>query len=161
MAYKDEYEVARLWAETPFLDELKAKFDGPVRFRFHLAPPLTAPRDPQTGELQKRAFGHWMRPAFALLAKLRFLRGTRLDPFGWTAERRIERQLVADYERLLDELAASLAPQNHALACALAAIPERIRGYGHVKERHLKEAEAEQARLLAQWRRGEAARAAA
>ena len=161
MAYKDEYEVARLWAETPFLKELEAKFEGPVRFRFHLAPPLTAPRDKETGHLKKRPFGPWMRRSFAFLAKLRFLRGTAFDPFGWTEERRTERRLVVDYVALLDELARGLDRSNHDLALALASIPERIRGYGHVKERHLAEAKAEEARLLARWREPEAAREAA
>jgi indolepyruvate ferredoxin oxidoreductase len=160
MAYKDEYEVARLWAETPFLQELEEKFDGPVRFTFHLAPPLTAPRDDRTGELQKRRYGPWMHHAFKLLAKLRFLRGTAFDPFGRTAERRSERRLIAEYAALLDELTAALTPANHGLAVELAAIPERIRGYGHVKERHLKDAEARETELLARFREAAPARAA-
>ncbi|NBC97273.1 MAG: indolepyruvate ferredoxin oxidoreductase family protein, partial [Deinococcus-Thermus bacterium] len=160
MAYKDEYEVARLWAETPFLEELEAKFDGPVTFSFHLAPPLTAPRDARTGELRKRRYGPWMRHAFKLLAKLRVLRGTALDPFGWTHERRSERRLIAEYEALLDELTAALTSANHEVAVALAAIPERIRGYGHVKERHLAEAKAREAELLARFRGETPARAA-
>jgi indolepyruvate ferredoxin oxidoreductase len=93
-----------------------------------------------------------MRHAFKLLAKLRVLRGTALDPFGWTRERRTERRLIADYEALLDELTAALRPANHALAVELAAIPEHIRGYGHVKERHLAAAKAREAELLAQFR---------
>jgi indolepyruvate ferredoxin oxidoreductase len=160
MAYKDEYEVARLWAETPFLQELEEKFDGPVRFTFHLAPPLTAPRDDRTGELQKRRYGPWMHHAFKLLAKLRFLRGTAFDPFGRTAERRSERRLIAEYAALLDELTAALTPANHGLAVELAAIPERIRGYGHVKERHLKDAKARETELLARFREAAPARAA-
>ncbi len=152
MAYKDEYEVARLWSDTSFLDDLKAKFDGPIGFRFHLAPPLTAPRDARTGHLQKRPFGAWMRPVFAVVARLRFLRGTAFDPFGRTTERRMERQLVVDYEDLLDELTADLDDENHALAVELAGLPEHIRGYGHVKERHLADAKAKEATLLARWR---------
>jgi indolepyruvate ferredoxin oxidoreductase len=161
MAYKDEYEVARLWSATPFLKELEAKFDGPIRFRFHLAPPAMAARDPRTGHLLKRAYGGWMRPLFALLARLRFLRGTALDPFGRTAERRTERRLIADYETLLDGLAAELTGDNLDLALELAAVPERIRGYGHVKERHVDEAKALEARLLDRWREGRRSRAAA
>jgi len=152
MAYKDEYEVARLWAETPFLKELEARFDGPVRFTFHLAPPSTAGRDARTGQLEKRRFGAWMRMAFSMLAKLRFLRGTALDPFARLPERRTERRLITDYEAMLDELTAGLSPDNHELACALASIPERIRGYGHVKERHLEAAKAEEANLLTRFR---------
>ncbi|TVQ29691.1 MAG: indolepyruvate ferredoxin oxidoreductase family protein [Geminicoccaceae bacterium] len=152
MAYKDEYEVARLWADTSFLDELRARFDGPVKVDFHLAPPLFAPKDAR-GQLQKQRFaGWWTLPAFKLLAKLKFLRGTRLDPFGWTAERRSERQLIVDYETLVDELVAHLDRDTHALALELAAIPERIRGFGHVKERHLHEAKAREAELLAEFR---------
>ena len=100
------------------------------------------------------SFGPWMLTAFRLLAKLKFLRGTALDPFGYAAERKIERQLVRDYETLLDELLAKLAPDNHYLAVGLAAIPEKIRGFGHVKLRHLAAAKADEAALLEQFRAG-------
>ena len=102
------------------------------------------------------SFGPWMLGAFRLLAKFKFLRGTALDPFGLTAERKTERQLVRDYEALLDELIAKLAPENHHIAVGLAAIPEKIRGFGHVKQRYLKAAKADEAALLEQFRAGTA-----
>jgi indolepyruvate ferredoxin oxidoreductase len=155
MAYKDEYEVARLYADPAFLRQVKNEVDGDnLRFTFHLAPPLLARRDKVTGEPRKMSFGPWMLTLFGLLAKLRFLRGTALDPFGYTTERKAERQLVRDYETLLAELLAKLAPDNHHLAVALAAIPEKIRGFGHVKLRHLAAARADEAALLEQFRAG-------
>jgi indolepyruvate ferredoxin oxidoreductase len=154
MAYKDEYEVARLYADTSFLDRVKGSFDGDLRFEFHLAPPLLAKRDPVTGEPKKKAYGAWMLSAFGVLAKFKFLRGTPLDLFGYTQERRTERRLIADYEALLATIAAELTQHNHQTAVALAAIPEKIRGYGPVKERHLVAAKAEEAALREQFRAG-------
>ena len=134
MAYKDEYEVARLYSETSFLDRVKSNFDGDrLRFEFHLAPPLLARHDSQTGEPKKMSFGPWMLKVFAALAKLKFLRGTAFDPFGYTVERKMERRLVADYEKLLGEIVEQLTPNNHRVAVALAMIPEKIRGFGPVK----------------------------
>ena len=121
----------------------------------------TKERDPQTGHLIKQEFGSWMLPAFRLLAKLKGLRGTAFDPFGRTEERRTERRLIADYEKLVDELLAGLTPQNHALAIKLATIPDEIRGYGHIKDAHLAKAQRKEAELLAQWRNPEAMKAAA
>ena len=160
LAYKDEYEVARLYADPAFMEKVKAQFDGDYRLHFHLAPPLLAKRN-DNGELIKREYGSWMLPAFKVLAKLRFLRGTALDVFGYTEERHAERQLIADYERTLDELLAKLTPDNHALAVQIASIPEEIRGYGHVKARHLTAAKAKEAKLLEAWRAPVEARAAA
>ncbi len=151
LAYKDEYEVARLHAST-LQPQLDATFAGEYRVTFHLAPPLLAKRDPVTGVPRKMKFGPWMLKAFGLLARLKGLRGTALDPFGYTEERRTERALIVEYERLVDELLAGLTPANHALAVDLARIPEQIRGYGHVKERHLAAARQRQAQLLGQWR---------
>jgi indolepyruvate ferredoxin oxidoreductase len=155
MAYKDEYEVARLYSDPAFLRQVRNEVDGDnLRLTFHLAPPLLARRDKTTGEPRKMSFGPWMMHAFGLLAKLKFLRGTALDPFGYTAERRTERQLVHDYEALLDELIARLSPDNHHLAVGLAAIPEKIRGFGPVKMRHLVAAKADEAALLDQFSAG-------
>ncbi len=154
MAYKDEYEVARLYTDTGFIDRVKATFDGELSFEFHLAPPLLAKADPLTGEPKKMTFGPWMLKVFALLKKFRFLRGTVLDPFGYSEERRSERKLIADYESLLATLVAELTPYNHATAVALASIPEKIRGYGPVKQRHLAAAKAEEAALREQFRAG-------
>ncbi|NCT88437.1 indolepyruvate ferredoxin oxidoreductase family protein [Stenotrophomonas acidaminiphila] len=151
MAYKDEYEVARLYTGGDFLKRVEQQFEGDYQVRFHLAPPLLAKRD-EHGRLQKKEYGPWMFRAFGLLAKLKFLRGGRFDVFGHTAERRGERQLIADYEQTLHELLGSLDARRLALAVEIASIPEHIRGYGHVKEAHLHEAKAREAALLATWR---------
>ena len=147
MAYKDEYEVARLYTDTSFVERVKASFDGDLRLEFNLAPPLLARRDKVTGELQKMTFGPWLLKAFGVLKNFKFLRGTPLDPFGYTAERKIERGLIKDYELVLADILDRLTPENHVLAVALAAIPEKIRGFGHIKTRHLAAAKAEEAAL--------------
>jgi indolepyruvate ferredoxin oxidoreductase len=157
MAYKDEYEVARLYTDGAFLDQVAGAFAGEkLRLEFHLAPPLLARRDPTTGLPRKMSFGPWLLPAFRLLAKFKFLRGTPFDPFGRTVERRTERKLIEDYEAMLGRVLAELTPGNHALAVGLAAIPEKIRGFGHVKQRHLAAAKADEAALLEQFRAGSA-----
>src|SRR5262249_33790482 len=157
MAYKDEYEVARLYTDGSFLAQVKNEVDGDnLRLEFQLAPPLLARRDPQTGKPRKMTFGPWMLSAFKVLAKLKFLRGTPFDPFGRLAERRTERALIREYETMLEELLAKLSPHNHHLAAALASIPEKIRGFGHVKAWHLQSAKAEEAALLEQFRAGPA-----
>ena len=135
---------------------MKKSFDGNLSFEFHLAPPLLAKIDPATGEPKKMAFGPWMLKAFAILKRFKFLRGTPLDIFGYSDDRRIERQLIADYEALLETLMAELTSANHAVAVELASIPEKIRGYGPVKQRHLKAAKAEEAALREQFRGGAA-----
>ena len=155
MAYKDEYEVARLYTDGAFLKQVETEFDGDnLRFEFHLAPPLLARRDKTTGLPRKMSFGPWLLPAFRLLAKFKGLRGTPFDPFGRTPERRTERKLIGDYEAMLDEVLAKLKPDNHDIAVALAAIPEKIRGFGHVKQQHLTAAKADEAALLEQFRSG-------
>ncbi len=152
MAYKDEYEVARLYADPAFERKLQRQFAGDYKLTVHMAPPLLSPRDPSTGELKKREFGPWILKAFRVLARLRGLRGTAFDIFGYTAERKAERQLVADYLALAEELVAGLTPDNHALAVELAAIPDQIRGFGHVKERNREAAQERWAELLAAFR---------
>lgn len=139
LAYKDEYEVARLYSEPVFLEKLRDQFEGGFKLAFNLAPPLLSKRDLVTGHLKKREFGPWILPAFRLLARLRFLRGTAFDIFGMTAERREERQLIRDYEKLVGEVLDHLNEDNHAFAVQLAELPETIRGFGHVKERHVTE----------------------
>ncbi|TAJ31113.1 MAG: indolepyruvate ferredoxin oxidoreductase family protein, partial [Reyranella sp.] len=161
LSYKDEYEVARLYAEAAFQANLGKQFEGDYKLKFHLAPPLFASRDPRTGQLIKQEFGSWMLPAFRMLAKLKGLRGTAFDIFGYTEERRTERQLIADYEALVAELLQGLSAENHALAVKLANIPDDIRGYGHVKHAHLEKAKKKEADLLVQWRNPEAMKAAA
>ena len=161
LAYKDEYEVARLYTDGTFEAALHERFAGDYRLRFHLAPPLLARRNPATGELEKREYGAWILNAFRLLASLKGLRGTWLDPFGHTTERKRERALIAEYERVVDELVARLSHDNHALALEIASIPEQIRGYGHVKERAIDLAKAREAELLAAFRAPPAQRTAA
>lgn len=151
MAYKDEYEVARLYSAPAFRAALEAQFDGKFKLGVNLAPPLFARRDRTSGELVKREFGPWMFPAFRLFQRARFLRGTWFDPFGQTLERRTERSWIARYELLIERICVELNAANHGAAVALARIPEGIRGYGHVKERHWEAAEKRLAMLTAQF----------
>ncbi|MNY33930.1 indolepyruvate ferredoxin oxidoreductase [compost metagenome] len=151
MAYKDEYEVARLYTSGDFQRRLQQQFEGDYQLRFHLAPPLFAKKDEQ-GRLLKKEYGPWMFKAFGLLAKLKFLRGGRFDVFGRTEERRMERQLIGDYEATVQVLLDGLDDDRLALAVEIASVPEHIRGFGHVKEAHFEKAKAREAALLAQWR---------
>ncbi len=151
MAYKDEYEVARLYTSGEFERRIKDTFDGNYKLHFNLAPPLFAKKN-DDGTLRKAEYGPWVFSAFKLLAKLRGLRGSALDVFGYSAERRMERRLIADYGKTLDELVAGLGADNHALAVDIASVPELVRGYGHVKERHFANAMKRQDDLLAAWR---------
>jgi indolepyruvate ferredoxin oxidoreductase len=149
LAYKDEYEVARLYTDGAFAEKLAAQFEGDPKLKVHLAPPLWAQRDPASGHLKKRAYGGWVIPAFRLLARLKFLRGSALDPFGRQDERKEERRLIADYEALIARLAAELGAANHAAAVALARLPETIRGFGHVKAASIAAARQRESELLA------------
>lgn len=137
MAYKDEYEVARLHTDPAFLAELDAQFPHGYSIKYNLAPPLLAKKDPVTGHLQKKQYGEWMFKAFKRIARLKHLRGSSLDIFGKSAERQMERKLIEDYIQLLDQILAKLTPVNHAAAVALASVPDEIRGYGHVKEKNI------------------------
>ncbi|HEU4852322.1 MAG TPA: indolepyruvate ferredoxin oxidoreductase family protein, partial [Telluria sp.] len=159
MAYKDEYEVARLYTTGAFAEKVAGMFDGEVTLKFHLAPPLLARKD-KDGHLVKREFGPWMMNAFGLMAKFKGLRGTPLDIFGYTDERKMERALISAYRDTVASLLPTLSPENLAQAVAIASIPEEIRGFGHVKERHLKAAKAKEASLLAAYHAPGAARAA-
>ena len=153
MAYKDEYEVARLYTNGHFEKQVASAFEGDnLRYEFHMAPPILAKKDPVTGLPRKMSFGPWMLKAMGVLAKFRRLRGTPLDVFGYNHERRTERQLVREFEGLIAEIVAKLDAGNHAAAVGLAGIPQKIRGFGHVKERNLKAAKAEEADLLAKFR---------
>jgi indolepyruvate ferredoxin oxidoreductase len=152
LAYKDEYEVARLYTDGTFMAEIGRRFEGRPRLELHLAPPLLAPRDPATGHLKKRTYGPWIFTAMKYLARMKRLRGRWLDPFGHSEERRTERRLIADYERVIEELLAKLSADNYGLAVEIAQIPEQIRGYGHVKQRHLAAARRREAELLAAFR---------
>jgi indolepyruvate ferredoxin oxidoreductase len=151
MAYKDEYEVARLHTDKGFLDKVASQFEGDYKLHYHLAPPAIAKKN-EKGELVKQSFGPWMLSAFRVLAKLKGLRGTALDPFGRTEERKTERALIGEYQSSIDEVLRGLNAGNHKLAVAIASIPEDIRGYGHVKERHLKAARVKWNGLMAEWR---------
>jgi indolepyruvate ferredoxin oxidoreductase len=150
MAYKDEYEVARLHAETGFQAKIAAMFEGDYKVNYHLAPPLIAKRN-EKGELQKRKYGPAMLTGFRVLSKLKALRGTPFDIFGATPERRAERALPSQYRQSIEQVIGSLNAANHAQAVEIARIPEQIKGFGHVKERNLAAARAHWQQLMAQW----------
>jgi indolepyruvate ferredoxin oxidoreductase len=152
MAYKDEYEVARLHTDGAFARKVASLFEGDVKLKYHLAPPLWAKRDAQ-GHLIKREFGSWLRIAFALLAKFKFLRGTAFDIFGYTQERKAERGSIGRYRQAVAQLLPKLSTHNIAAAVAIASIPDDIRGYGHIKERNLAAAAKKEAELIANFDR--------
>lgn len=151
LACKDEYEVARLFAQTDFLSETRGKFEGSARLKFYLSPPLFARTDPATGRPRKYALGGWVLPLFRVLARLKRLRGTPLDVFGLSRERRAERQLIVDYEALLSRIVAELDESRLDLAVELTGLPERIRGYGPVKAASIERARALENGLLRAW----------
>jgi len=151
MAYKDEYEVARLHTGAAFRKQIEDMFEGNVRLVHHLAPPLFAKKNDK-GELVKGTYGPWMRTAFGVLARFKGLRGTAFDPFGYTEERREERAAIGEYRRGIDELLGSLSKQKLDLALEIARLPQEVRGFGHVKARNLAAARTKRERLVAQWR---------
>jgi indolepyruvate ferredoxin oxidoreductase len=151
MAYKDEYEVARLHTDPAFLSRIASQFEGDFTLNYHLAPPLLERRNDK-GELQKRKFGPAMLTGFRVLARLKGLRGTALDVFGRTEERRMERALIDQYQASLEEVMQGLNADNHALAVEIARLPEQIRGFGHVKARHLGVAQGAWADLMSRFR---------
>ncbi|MGI9499891.1 MAG: indolepyruvate ferredoxin oxidoreductase family protein [Geminicoccaceae bacterium] len=153
MAYKDEYEVARLHADPAFRAKVRAEFGPNAKLSVQLAPPLLSRLDPVTGRLRKMTFGPWIFPIFSVLARFKGLRGTKLDLFGWTAERRMERRLVEDYERLIERLLPSLSPDNHDTAVALASLPMEMNGFGPVKAARIEAAKAKEQELLAMFER--------
>ncbi len=152
MAYKDEYEVARLYTNGDFIKKIKGRFEGDFQLKLHLAPPLFSRRDPHTGEPVKTTYGAWMFSAMKLLTKFKFLRGTAFDPFGKTKERNLERQLIQQYEQTVEELLRGLTEKNHAVAVQIANIPEHIRGFDLVKQRHVESAKVREKELLEQFR---------
>ena len=151
MAYKDEYEVARLHSAPEFLQSLSRQFEGDYKLAFYLAPPLISRVDQVTGRPQKIRFGAWMLPAFKLLAKFKFLRHTAFDPFGYTAERKLERQLIADYKTTIEDLVTQLSSEKVAELLAIAGLPMTIRGYGHVKLASVERYQAELRERLEGW----------
>ncbi len=161
LAYKDEYEVARLHANGEFSKKIEGMFEGDYRVIYHLAPPLLARRDPITGEPRKMRFGPWALSLFRILKNFKWLRGTALDVFGYTEERRTERALIGEYEDCVEALLKGLTPQNHALAVQIASFPEEIRGFGHIKMRNLVAARKKRDEQLAGFGTPAAQRAAA
>jgi indolepyruvate ferredoxin oxidoreductase len=160
LAYKDEYEVARLYTDGSFKAALEKEFEGNLSLEFHLAPPLFNKPDPITGRPKKTKFGPWAMRMFKLLASMKRLRGTKLDIFARGEDRQTERRLLAEYQALIPELIIGLTPANHALAVALAGVPDQIRGYGPVKAASVVTAKAKEAELLARFRAPAAAAAA-
>ncbi len=154
MAYKDEYEVARLFTNGSFEKNLAKKFTGDFALKFYMAPPIFTKRDPVTGQARKQVYGPWMIKMFGLLAKMKGLRGTAFDVFGRTVERRAERAAIENYRVLINSLLTDLTPHNVILASEIASIPEYIRGFGHVKERHIAEAKVKEAELLKAYKAG-------
>ena len=155
LAYKDEYEVARLHADPNFRKKIETMFEGDYRVVYHLAPPLLTRKE------EKMRFGPWMLPVFKVLRNFKFLRGSALDPFGYTQERRTERALISEYEDTVARLLARLNSQNQALALEIAAIPDEIRGFGHIKARNLAPARKKWQELLARYEAGQPAQRAA
>ncbi len=148
LAYKDEYEVARLYTDGSFEKELREQFEGNFKLSYHLAPPLLPAKDDGAGRPKKKTFGPWMINGFKVLAKLKGLRGTPFDPFGYAKDRRMERELIADYESDVRAVLGKLSDQTAPIALALLSLPEDIRGYGPVKEKSVEQARAKRAGLL-------------
>jgi indolepyruvate ferredoxin oxidoreductase len=149
LAYKDEYEVARLFTDGRFEKQLRDQFEGEFKFNFNLAPPILGGGLDAQGRPKKRAFGSWMMSAFRVMTKFRVLRGTPLDIFGYSADRKIERDLIAGYEKDVATVLALLSPLNHDIAVELLSLPDRIRGYGPVKEKAINDAKVRYAQLAA------------
>ena len=148
MAYKDEYEVARLYTGEAFQAQLKGQFEGDYSLRFHMAPPIFARKDPRTGVPRKMTLGPRTMSALKLLTRLKGLRGTWFDPFGHTAERKMERALVAEYRQTIDQLLVGLTRDNIAQAATIAGLAETIRGYGHVKAASVEKYRTQLGRLM-------------
>jgi indolepyruvate ferredoxin oxidoreductase len=140
-----------LFTQTGFFERLEKDFEGNFKIAFHLAPPLIARPDPTTGIARKRRFGPWMRHAFSILAKLKGLRGTRFDPFGYTTERRMERRLIGEYESTLEALLTNLGEDNYQLAVEITSLPDHVRGFGHVKQRNVARLGQQREQLLARF----------
>lgn len=152
MAYKDEYEVARLYSQPDFKKKLDEQFEGNYKLSFHLAPPLLSEKEPKTGHLVKKEYGPWVLKAFNMLAKFKGLRGSKFDIFGKTAERKQERALISEYKGVIEEICQNLNADNLKLAIRIADLPRDIRGYGHVKEKAIREVKAKEVTLLEEFR---------
>ena len=152
LAYKDEYEVARLYTDGRFRRQIAEMFEGNISLQFSLAPPLIAARDEDSGHLKKRLYGPWMMNAYRIMAKFKFLRGTKLDLFGYSAERRAERRQIEIYEATVRELLGNLTRDNHPLAVEIARLPLKMRGFGHVKQANVEATTARETELMNYWR---------
>ncbi len=151
LAIKDEYEVARLLTSPRFSKALRREFGDKFKLRYHLAPPIFARPDPRTGRIRKMTFGPGTGRILAMLARMKTLRGTWLDVFGRTQERKMERALISDYEHTLATICETLTPENHALAVEIAALPEQMRGFGHVKAANVARAKERETELMRQF----------
>jgi indolepyruvate ferredoxin oxidoreductase len=147
LAYKDEYEVARLYTDGRFEQKIRDQFDGDFKLSFNLAPPILAGAKDALGRTKKRAFGPWLMPVFRLLAKLRGLRGTAFDIFGHSTERKMERDLIAGYEKDVAHVLSVLSPLTLDTGIEILSLPESIRGFGPVKEKSVQDAKARYAQL--------------
>ena len=152
MAYKDEYEVARLYTNGEFDKNLNKAFEGKLKLKFHIAPPLFAPRDPDTGKLKKITVGSWILPIFKILSKFKFLRSTIFDPFGKTQERKTERFMISQYASDIGKILNEINSKNIALAVQIASVPDMVRGYGHVKEENISKASKKRDDLFKLWK---------
>jgi indolepyruvate ferredoxin oxidoreductase len=149
LAYKDEYEVARLYTDGHFEKQIQDQFDGDFKISFNLAPPIMGGGKDALGRPRKRAFGPWMLPLLRLLAKMRGLRGTPFDVFSYSPDRTLERDLIAGYEKDVAHVLTMLSPLTVDTAIEILSLPERIRGYGPVKEKSVQDAKARYAQLAA------------
>jgi len=149
LAYKDEYEVARLFTDGRFEQQLRDQFEGDYKISFNLAPPMVAKEKDALGRPKKRVYGPRMMTGFRWLARMRFLRGTPFDVFGYSADRKLERELIADYEKDVAAVLSQLSSANADIAVELLSLPDRIRGYGPVKEKAASDAKTRHAQLVA------------
>ena len=140
MAYKDEYEVSRLMTNKKFSDDINKNFEGNFSYNFYLAPPIFSKKSKVDGKLLKIKFGGWLFNVFKLISKFKFLRGTKFDPFGYLNERKKERELIRDYKQTIVDIGSKINKSNYETAVKIASIPDQIRGFGHVKEKNIKEA---------------------
>ncbi|QCG95850.1 indolepyruvate ferredoxin oxidoreductase family protein [Azospirillum sp. TSA2s] len=161
LAYKDEYEVARLYAHSGFVERIAEMFEGDYRLEFNLAPPFLDHGVPAGERPRKRTYGPWMLSVFKLLALMKGLRGTPFDPFGWTPERRMERRLIAEYETTIRDVLRTLTRDNHAMAVEIASLPSDMRGYGPVKDASVAKARERLSELIQSYRDGDVSAIAA
>lgn len=156
LAYKDEYEVARAWSDPALMRKVRSEFAGDFKLKFHMAPPVIAKRDKESGQLKKRELpGQVMAPLLRGLSQGRRLRGTFLDPFGYQAERKLERALIGEFEETVDQLLEKLTSDNLAMAVAIAGLPQKIKGYGHIKMDNYRTIKPEWDSLLVSWKNNE------